>query len=93
MTELIRLQYQDYSDQKRIKLISLLLSESMFLRKCYYKTSNNKEKKAIEKGMRRLDNILNKLMGDKLATLTTAEYKKLIKKVYKTMNRITKKIN
>ncbi|MEJ2294466.1 MAG: hypothetical protein P8Y23_06810, partial [Candidatus Lokiarchaeota archaeon] len=77
MSKIIRWEYKDFFQDRRVKLINLLLSEVIFLKTHYSKAECDFEKDQLENALEKLEYLLQVLKNNETC-LSEADFDKII---------------
>ncbi|MFX1391120.1 MAG: hypothetical protein ACFE9Z_13730 [Promethearchaeota archaeon] len=85
-------QYQDFIKSRKEKLVNMLISEIIFLKKKIKKTQNNDQVKELEFALNRLEFLLNKLKTSS-SDIPEKDFDKIIRLIYGIFKDITERLN
>ena len=91
MSKIIKWQYHDFFQDRRSKLINILLSEVIFLKTHYKKSDCLTEKAHIQEALGKLEYLLEILRNNETC-LSDADFDKIIHFIYQIFNNIAKKL-
>lgn len=91
MSKIIKWQYDDFFQDRRAKLINILLSEVIFLKTHLIRSESNSEKYYIQEALEKLEYLLEILKNNETC-LSDADFDKIINLIYQIFQDITKKL-
>lgn len=91
MSKIIKWEYNDFFQDRRVKLINLLLSEVIFLKNNYRKSESDFEKDQLEDALEKIEYLLDILRSNE-SCLSEADFDKIINFVYQIFQSIVKKL-
>ena len=91
MSKVVKWQYSDLFEPRREKLVNLLLSEIIFLKRHSKMLSTNEQHECIETALNKLDYLLNALKNND-TELSDKDFDKVISIVYQCFQEIIAKL-
>lgn len=91
MSKIIKWQYDDFFQDRRVKLINILLSEVIFLKSHLKRSECASEKCYIQEALDKLEYLLEILKNNETC-LSDADFDKIINFIYQIFQDITKKL-
>jgi hypothetical protein len=91
MSKIFKWQYNDFFQDRRMKLINILLSEVIFLKNHYNMSENALEKGHIQEALEKLEYLLEILKNNETC-LSDADFDKIVNFIYQIFNNIAKKL-
>jgi len=91
MSKIIKWQYDDFFQDRRVKLINILLSEVIFLKSHLKQTKCASEKYYIREALEKLEYMLEILKNNETC-LSDTDFDKIINFIYQIFQDITKKL-
>jgi len=91
MSKAIFWQYNEFIQSRKEKLVSMLISEIIFLKTRFNKANNRVQMKYLEKALDKLDYLLNKLKTDS-SDMPEEDFDKIIMIIYKIFKEIVDNI-
>jgi hypothetical protein len=91
ISKIIKWQYNDFFQDRRMKLINILLSEVIFLKNHYKIAESALEKEYIQEALGKLEYLLEILRNNETC-LSDADFDKIINFIYQIFNNIAKNL-
>ena len=92
MSKVIKWQYSDFFEPRREKLVSILLSEIIFLKSHIKKSNISKKNQYLEIALDKLEYLLNTLKKSDI-DLSDKDFDKVVLIIYHIFEEITNKLN
>ena len=92
MSKVIKWQYSDFFEPRRDKLVSILLSEIIFLKSHIKKSNIGKKTQYLEIALDKLEYLLNTLKKSDI-DLSDKDFDKVVMIIYHVFEEITNKLN
>ncbi|MBA7612156.1 MAG: hypothetical protein CEE42_06090 [Promethearchaeota archaeon Loki_b31] len=92
MSKIIKWQYSDFFEPRREKLVSILLSEIIFLKSHIKKSNISKKNQYLEIALDKLEYLLNTLKKSDI-DLSDKDFDKVVLIIYHIFEEITNKLN
>ncbi len=91
MSKIIKWEYNDFFQDRRHKLIDILLSEVIFLRTHYQKSISSLEKNHIQEALEKLEYLLE-ILNNNESCLSEDDFDKIVNFIYQIFKNIAKKL-